>query len=82
MGRQGLEVAMARANKSPSTHEEYVFHVRAPSLSYHFSIEHDRKRPRPSSAAQIAKLERLARRRANEGDPLEGVVHDDQLAPP
>jgi hypothetical protein len=34
-----------RPKKAPSkTHEEFVFHVRAPSLSYHFRIEHDRKR--------------------------------------
>ncbi len=37
-------------------------------------IAGEQKRPRPSSAPQIAKLERLARRRAKEGDPLEGVV--------
>lgn len=36
---------MARAKKAPPpTHEEFVFHVRAPSLSYHFGIEHDRRR--------------------------------------
>ena len=35
---------MPRAKKPIRTHEEYVFHVRAPSLSYHFGIEHDRKR--------------------------------------
>ena len=35
---------MPRPKKSIRTHEEYVFHVRAPSLSYHFGIEHDRKR--------------------------------------
>lgn len=36
---------MGRAKKAlPPTHEEFVFHVRAPSLSYHFGIEHDRKR--------------------------------------
>jgi hypothetical protein len=35
---------MGRPKKPLLTHEEYVFHVRAPSLSYHFSIEHDRKR--------------------------------------
>lgn len=34
---------MARAKKPPLTHEDYVFHIRAPSLSYHFGIEHDRK---------------------------------------
>lgn len=34
-----------RGRKSASpTHEEYVFHVRAPSLSYRFSIEHERNR--------------------------------------
>ena len=36
---------MARAKKPPPpTHEEFVFHVRAPSLSYSFSIEHNRQR--------------------------------------
>lgn len=36
---------MARAKKSPPrTHEEFVFHVRAPSLSFSFSIEHNRQR--------------------------------------
>lgn len=28
----------------PATHEEFVFHLRAPSLSYHFGIEPDRRR--------------------------------------
>lgn len=28
----------------PATHEEFVFHLGAPSLSYHFGIEPDRKR--------------------------------------
>lgn len=35
---------MRGAKKPIRTHEEYVFRVRAPSLSYHFRIEHDRKR--------------------------------------
>jgi len=36
---------MPRAKKPPApTHEEFVFHVRAPSLSYGFRIEHDRRR--------------------------------------
>jgi hypothetical protein len=36
---------MARPKKAPPpTHEEFVFHVRAPSLSYHFGIEHNRQR--------------------------------------
>ena len=36
---------MARAKKAPPpTHEEFVFHVRAPSLTYHFGIEHNRQR--------------------------------------
>lgn len=36
---------MPKAKKAPpTTHEEYVFHIRKPSLSYHFGIEHDRKR--------------------------------------
>ncbi len=36
---------MARAKKAPPpTHEESVFHVREPSLSYSFSIEHNRQR--------------------------------------
>lgn len=36
---------MARAKKAPPpTHEEFVFHVRAPSVSYGFRIEHDRRR--------------------------------------
>jgi hypothetical protein len=35
---------MARPKKVAPTHEEFVFHIRAPSLSYHFGIEHDRKR--------------------------------------
>ncbi len=36
---------MARAKKAPPpTHEEFVFHVRAPSLTYHFGIEHNRRR--------------------------------------
>lgn len=26
------------------THEEHVFHIRAPSLSYHDRLEHDRHR--------------------------------------
>lgn len=39
------EVAMARAKKPPpSTHEEFVFHLRAPSLSYGFGIEPNRQR--------------------------------------
>jgi hypothetical protein len=35
---------MPRPKKPIPTHEEYVFRVRVPSLSYHFGIEHDRKR--------------------------------------
>lgn len=35
---------MPRPKKPIRTHEEYVFRIRAPSLSYHFGIEHDRKR--------------------------------------
>lgn len=36
---------MARAKKPPPpTHEEFVFHARAPSLSYGFGIQHDRRR--------------------------------------
>jgi hypothetical protein len=35
---------MPRPKKPVRTHEEFVFHVRAPSPSYHFGIEHDRKR--------------------------------------
>lgn len=35
---------MPRPKKPIITHEEFVFHARAPSLSYHFGIEHDRKR--------------------------------------
>ena len=36
---------MARARKAPPpTHQEFVFHVRAPSVSYGFGIEHDRRR--------------------------------------
>ena len=35
---------MPRRKAPALTHEEYVFHVRAPSLSYSFGIEHDRKR--------------------------------------
>lgn len=35
---------MPRPKKPIRSHEEYVFHVRAPSLSYQFGIEHDRKR--------------------------------------
>ena len=39
------EVPMARAKKPPpSTHEEFVFHLRAPSLSYGFGIEPNRQR--------------------------------------
>lgn len=34
---------MPRRAKAVVSHEEFVFHVRAPSLSYHFRIEHDRK---------------------------------------
>ena len=35
---------MARAKKPPPpTHQVFVFHVRAPSVSYSFSIEHDRR---------------------------------------
>lgn len=34
---------MPRRAKVVTTHEEFVFRVRAPSLSYHFGIEHDRK---------------------------------------
>lgn len=35
---------MGKPKKPPPTHEEFVFHVRSPSLSYHFGIEHDRRR--------------------------------------
>lgn len=36
---------MPRTTTKPAPkHEEFVFHVRAPSRSYHFGIEHDRKR--------------------------------------
>jgi len=36
---------MARPKKAPpQKHEEFVFHVRAPSVSYGFRIEHDRQR--------------------------------------
>ncbi len=36
---------MVRPKKSPPrTHEEFVFHVRTPSLSYGFGIQHDRRR--------------------------------------
>jgi hypothetical protein len=39
------EDPMARAKKRPAlTYEEFVFHIRAPSLSYSFSIQHDRRR--------------------------------------
>jgi hypothetical protein len=34
---------MARAKKAPQPHQEFVFHVRAPSVSYGFGIEHDRR---------------------------------------
>lgn len=35
---------MAGRRKIPAaTHEEFVFHARAPSLSYSFGIEHDRQ---------------------------------------
>ncbi len=36
---------MPRPKKAPPpTHEEHVFHIREPSLSYGFRIEHDRRR--------------------------------------
>ena len=36
---------MVRAKKSSArSYEEFVFHIRAPSLSYEFGIEPDRKR--------------------------------------
>jgi hypothetical protein len=36
---------MARAKKAPPrAYEEFVFHIRSPSLSYGFGIEHDRRR--------------------------------------
>jgi hypothetical protein len=36
---------MARTKKAPSVeYREFVFHVRAPSVSYGFGIEHDRRR--------------------------------------
>lgn len=36
---------MPRPKKAPPpTHQEFVFHVRAPSVSYGFSIEHNRQR--------------------------------------
>lgn len=35
---------MAGAKAPKATHEEFVFHVRAPSLSYSFGIQHDRQR--------------------------------------
>jgi len=35
---------MPRPKKPVLTHEEYVFHVRLPSLSYGFRIEHNRQR--------------------------------------
>lgn len=34
---------MAKPKMRPPTHEEFVFHVRAPSLSYSFGIQHDRR---------------------------------------
>jgi hypothetical protein len=35
---------MARAKKAPPrTSEEFVFHIRAPSVSYGFRIQHDRR---------------------------------------
>jgi len=38
-------VPRAKGKKPPpATHEEFVFHLRAPSLSYHFGIEPDRRR--------------------------------------
>lgn len=35
---------MVRTKRPQQAHAEFVFHVRAPSLSYRFGIEHDRKR--------------------------------------
>lgn len=38
------EVAMAkRTRASEIRHEEFVFRVRRPSVSYHFSLQHDRR---------------------------------------
>ena len=34
---------MAKPKMRPPTHEEFVFHVRAPSLSYSFGLQHDRR---------------------------------------
>lgn len=34
---------MAKLKMRPPTHEEFVFHARAPSLSYSFSVQHDRR---------------------------------------
>lgn len=46
---------MAKAPKA--THEEFVFHVRAPSLTYSFAIEHDRKRRQWSPFAERESVE-------------------------
>lgn len=35
---------MRKPKKPVRTHDEYVFHIRAPSISYHFGIEHNRQR--------------------------------------
>ena len=34
---------MARSRSARPDYEEYVFHIKAPSLHYSFAIEHDRK---------------------------------------
>ena len=34
---------MATPKQPPRTYEEFVFHIRAPSLSYSFGIQHDRR---------------------------------------